>query len=612
MSEIINVAAPRKANLANGLVAAMARHGRLVLPSLLVLGIAVFGTLLGTYPQYVASLVIGSIVTGAALSLMVGFARCITLATGAMLALGAYSSALLVARLDWSLVAAIAVATAFGALAGVALGIPGVRFRGHNLAMITLVFQAVVIIVLREWTSLTGGAAGMQVSVPHIGSINLQSDLAYLVFSAVYAAIVLTIVAALAFGRMGRNLKALSRNETAAQAFGISIESHLVAAFAVSSAVIAFSGALQAPRFRIIDPDSYGILTSVAALAYPIVGGMASIWGGMIGGGTLRLVPELLRGAADYQELVYCVLVLIVILFFPEGLVGSLRRKVAKITSTPSAADGEARASNPPFTTMSVASAPLDVALAVNGACKSYGALQAVSDAVLLVDQGTIHGLMGPNGAGKTTLFNALSGFVKLDSGTIRAFGKDLSKCAVTQRVDLGITRTFQHVAVFPSLTCFENVAIGLGDNKVSRVLSASLTDPFSRARSRETTERVMQALADVGISHVAQSNAGILPLGDQRRLEIARAIVSRPRLVLLDEPVSGVSEAETATLAQLLRTLNKTYGMTMLVVEHNIKFLTEIARFVTVMSAGRTLLTGAPGEVIQNPEVRRLYFGEA
>ena len=586
---------------------------RWLVPSLAVLAILALATQLGSYPQYVASLIVSAMLTGAGLTILVGYARCITLATGAMLGLGAYGSALLITGAGLPFPLALAGGALLAGVGGFLLGVPAVRFRGHNLAMITLVFQSVVIILIRESTALTGGAGGLTVPAPALAGYSLAGDLAYLTFTALLVAVVLLLPMALLLGRFGRNLRAVSGNEVAAQAFGISISHHLLAAFVCSSLIIGLSGALQAPVFRVIDPDTFGINTSISTLAYPIVGGMGSAWGGIAGGAVMRALPEVLRGLADYLELIFASLVLITVLFFRGGLVGQLARLSGRRPAPPETSRAEPVApSLAPRAPAAAGRRDEAVALSIDGAGKQYGALKAVDDVSLTVRAGEIRGLMGPNGAGKTTLFNIVSGFVEGDAGRIRLQGETLPSGQPETRMAHGLTRTFQHVAVFGDISVYDNVAIGLGGNTIGAVLLGSLRDPFpSPARGRDRA-RVMAALDSVGLAHLAHGKARQLSLGDQRRLEIARAIVSQPRLLLLDEPVSGVSEEETEQLGLLLRRINREQGITMLLVEHNIGFLAGLSDRITVMAAGRVVCEGAPDRVIENPAVQEVYFGKA
>jgi branched-chain amino acid transport system permease protein len=593
-------------------------------PCAALLAVAILGLLVDTYWQYVLAISMSAAVVGAALIMLVGYARCITIATGAMLAVGAYGAALPVIHLGMPFLLALTMATALGAIAGLVLAIPGVRFRSHNLAMVTLVFQAVVIIVLRESTAATGGAEGTNVPTPVIFGYSFAADAAFLLLSGVLYALILIPMSVLLFGPFGKNLRALASNENAARAFGIDVRHHLIAAFIWSSALIAFAGAVSAPRFRIIDPDSYGILTSIFVLAYPIIGGMGSIWGGLIGGGLLRSIPELLRPLADYIELIFCVLVVGTLAFFPEGLMSALfkwprRRSVAApyVAKDPTESQ-TTRISRLLSATEALSSDRLRAQpsadtpiLEIRSVSKSYGALQAVNDVSLNVCVQSLHGLMGPNGAGKTTLFNMVSGFTRPDTGQILLMQRPVEHIPLEKRIMLGMTRTFQHASVFPQLSCLDNTLIGLGRNTIGQGSTRSVAAAIDAESARLERHAANAALDAVGLITRAQDNAGSLSLGDQRRLEIARAIVSRPKIILFDEPVSGVSHEEARQLRELLLALNGELGITMVVIEHNIRFLMSLCKRVSVMSEGKILAEGGADAMVNDARVRRAYFGE-
>src|SRR5262245_25429969 len=313
---------------------------RVAAPSLCLLLVAIAGLTVNTYWQYVLAISISAAIIGAALAMLVGYARCISLATGAMMAIGAYGMAVPVIRLDAPFLAALLFAAALGGLAGIVLAVPGVRFRSHNLAMVTFVFQAVVIIALREAKILTGGAEGLNIPAPVVFGHAFRGDAEFLLLCGLLAALIVLPIAVLLAGPFGKNLRAVASNETDARAFGINVSNHLIAAFAWSSAAIAFAGAISAPRFRIVDPDSFGIMASIFALAYPIIGGMGSIWGGLVGGGILRMLPELLRPLADYIELIFCVLVVATLTFFPDGIASAIMDWLRKRRHAPAAAAG--------------------------------------------------------------------------------------------------------------------------------------------------------------------------------------------------------------------------------------------------------------------------------
>jgi branched-chain amino acid transport system permease protein len=312
-----------------------------LMPSVAVGAVLLASLAAGPFWKFVLAMTITAMLVGIGLVILVGYARCITLAAGAMMGLGAYGTTLLVTAAGWPYPAALASAIAIGAGAGFILGVPCVRFRSHNLAMVTLVFQATIVIVMREWTGLTGGAQGLNVPVPSVFGIALASDLAFVASVAAAVMLVLPGLAALLRGAFGMNLRALAANEIAARAFGISIESHLVVGFTISSAALAFAGALNAPGQRVIDPDSFGVAVSIFALAGPIIGGVGSLWGGLVGGAIIHLLPEVLRPVADYTDLLIAALVLGMVIVMPEGIVGtcarrSRRTRPARASSTPS------------------------------------------------------------------------------------------------------------------------------------------------------------------------------------------------------------------------------------------------------------------------------------
>jgi branched-chain amino acid transport system permease protein len=585
---------------------------KILAPAVFVIVCTAAGTSLETYPQYALAIAMVSMIVGVALVILVGLARCITLASGSIMAIGAYASTLSMLHLGVPYAAALLLAMTAGAAAGWLIALPGTRFRGHNLAMVTLVFQSVCIIAIREAKWLTGGAEGIHVPAASILGWRIETDRDSLLVIGALSALIILCLTILVRGPFGKNLQATAGNEVAAEAYGISVPGYLTAAFVLSSMAIALAGALAAPRIRILDPDSFGVLASIFMLAYPIVGGMQSIWGGLMGGGALRILPELLRPVADYQELFFATLVIVVVMFFPGGLVELLRRASAlSVRRRTKRGATTMHAPRPVPVVRAAQPQSCEVLLCVEGIDKHFDALHAVDRANLAVPIGGIHGLIGPNGAGKTSLFNIISGFLQADDGRIEFAGNSLLELQARDRIRFGITRTFQHVALFGQLSCLDNVIIGLGRNQVIDSMKQSF-DRFIFGPGSAARHDALAALEAVGLADAADSPAAALSLGNQRLLEIARAIVSQPRLILLDEPVSGVSEAEAEELRHLLLSINAERRIAMLVVEHNIPFVAKLCRTMSVMGAGRIVAEGPPADVISMPMVRQLYFGEA
>jgi ABC-type branched-subunit amino acid transport system ATPase component/ABC-type branched-subunit amino acid transport system permease subunit len=576
-------------------------------PVAFIAAIGLVGAFAGSYFQYLLALLVVSCLIGVSLVMIVGYSRVIMLATGAMTGVGAYGSTILMRDLGFSYLVTLPAVVLFGFIAGVILAVPCTRFRGHHLAMVTLMFQFLVITGIREWTSLTGGAAGLRVPQPQIFGFAISSDFAALLVIAIFAALAIAVLGAFLTGSFGKALRAISASEVAAQTFGINIPRFHVAAFAISSGALAFAGALLAPRVRILDPDTFDLTQSIIALGYPIVGGMSSIWGGILGGVLLRILPESLRVFGQYQEFIVATLVVAVMIVFPRGIIGLFPSRSRRILYAAPAVPLE--------TATKAVTAPAGgrATAAIETQCvsKRYDALVAVDDVTIKVDAGAIHGLIGPNGAGKTTLFNAISGFIRPDAGSISVFGTRIERLPAIARIAHGVTRTFQHVALFGDLSCLDNVVLGRGHNRVGQSIGASVQELFGTASAEFAVAEAHAALAEVGIEQLWNERAGNLSLGDQRRLEIARAIVSRPKLILLDEPVSGIAQDEERRIADLLRRLNAEQGITMLLIEHNIGFVRGLCSKISVMAAGRVLAEGAAEEVIALPEVRREYFGE-
>jgi ABC-type branched-subunit amino acid transport system ATPase component len=247
--------------------------------------------------------------------------------------------------------------------------------------------------------------------------------------------------------------------------------------------------------------------------------------------------------------------------------------------------------------------------LEVVGITRMFGGLSALSDVTFEVESGGIHGLIGPNGAGKTTLLNILSGQIRPTFGQVRYTGRMIHSLPAHRVAALGIARTFQSIRLFPSMTCLENIVVGQHLTAARPLLPRLLQLPYTRRQERQYRDLALETLARVGLEHRMDLQARSLSYGERRRLEIARALASRPRLLLLDEPVAGMRRAGTARIAELIRLLAKE-GMTVLLIEHNMSFVMELCSRVTVLNFGRVITTSSPEEVSAHPGVIEAYLG--
>lgn len=238
-----------------------------------------------------------------------------------------------------------------------------------------------------------------------------------------------------------------------------------------------------------------------------------------------------------------------------------------------------------------------------------FGGLCALSDVSFEIESGGIHGLIGPNGAGKTTLLNILSGQTKPTSGRIHYLGQGIHSLAAHRVASLGVARTFQNIRLFPAMTCLENVMAGQHLTAPRPLLPRLFKLPYARRQEKLYHESAMETLLSVGLENRANVPAKSLSYGERRRLEIARALASKPKLLLLDEPVAGMRQREVVKVAELVRSLAGG-GMTVLLIEHNMSFIMELCSRITVLSFGRVLTTGSPEEVCAHPQVIEAYLG--
>jgi len=488
------------------------------------------------------------------------------------------------------LVVGIAVGMTVGAALAFLLGLPVMRLRGVFLAIATLAFGEVVRILLIN-QSWTGGAEGL--SFPKLVGIP-QAWLAL--------AVVAYWFWRLGGSRLGRALAAIREDELAAKAMGIDVTRHRMMSFVTSGAVAGLYGVLLAHFVRFADPNAFGFSTAVEGLVTAVVGGTALFIGPLLGSVFLTALPELQRAigveAGWIRPFVSGLMLLLVILFLPGGLAALIPHRPGRVGHPDALPD------LPP---LPAAGTPIASLRAIR---KDYGGVHAVHDVDLDIAASEIVGLIGPNGAGKTTLINIVSGLVPPTSGEGTVVGIPVGSGVPAHRIALaGVSRTFQQIKLFDRLSALDNVLVGA--HRVSRptLLRRLILLPSARRDERLALGQAFAQLTRVGLADRARQAAGDLPYGDQRRLEIARALAAHPTLLILDEPAAGMNHVEAHRLSVLIRGLADD-GVTILLIEHNVRMVLETCTRVVVLDFGEVIAAGDPATVARDPRVVEAYLG--
>jgi ABC-type branched-subunit amino acid transport system ATPase component/ABC-type branched-subunit amino acid transport system permease subunit len=559
------------------------------------------------YHLFIATQMAAYVLVAIGLNLLNGYGGQVSLGHGALVAIGAYTVALATVDHQWSFWPAALLAMAAASAVGALMALPAFRLSTWYFALITLGFAEVVGGLLTEWRELTHGFAGV-VGIPKpvvFGHTLTSSDLYWLALSLVILAI--AGVANLLRSRFGRALIAVRDNPVAATASGVSQVRIKMLAFVASAAMAGLAGALFAVQKTVVTPDDFTADFSIFFLLMVVLGGAGRLWGPVVGAVVFFLVPELLTALQSWRMLIYGVALLLLMLYAPHGLVGAVEagwkrlRARLGLSNIPPA---------PRFDRAEAAIQPVKgVALSVRNIEKRFGGVAALAGVSLDVPAGTTHAIVGPNGSGKTTLLNMISGFYPVDRGDILVDGRSVIGLASHRIARNGVGRTFQTPRMMPELSVLDNALLGAFPAERQGVASAALRLPLARREQAASLGDAMRYLEFVGLGERAMEPAGELPHGQQRLAEIARALVGRPRLLLLDEPAAGLSLAELDRLAELVTAIGR-LGTTVVIVEHHLELVANICSSVTVLERGTVLASGTPAEVFSHDAVIAAYMG--
>nr|WP_275107248.1 branched-chain amino acid ABC transporter ATP-binding protein/permease [Sulfobacillus harzensis] len=538
------------------------------------------------------------------LTVILGYTGQISLGQAAFFGIGAYATAIVSLHthsLWMGLIAGIALTAIFGLI----IGLSTLKMAGHYLAMVTIGFQVLISLVLNNWIPVTGGPNGITGIVrPHFFGISMLDDKPFLYLVIVILMLVASGVHVLRRFTWGRALRGIRENELAARVMGVNAFLGKAVAFTVGAAIAGLGGGLYASAAMYISPSTFNFTQSVTFLAMTVVGGAGSAAGTILGTVVLTLLPEFLRFLQNIYLVVYALIVLVVVVLLPGGIWSTVERLWQRIVAPtlPSLKSGST-----PRPNLVTAGAPV---LTLEGVSKSFGGLKAVDDMNLTVLGQEAHALVGPNGSGKTTVLNLISGVYPLSSGTVMLQESRINGLPADRITARGIARTFQNIRLCKEMTALENVMLGLHRHRRATFLGNMLGSPASRREQRDFEIRAMEALNFVGLSELALRPAVSLAHGQQRLVELARALVAEPTVLLLDEPAAGLNDTETANLLAVLNRL-KSQGTTILLIEHDMALVTKLADRLTVLNFGRKIAQGSVEEVLKDPLVLEAFLGQ-
>jgi ABC-type branched-subunit amino acid transport system ATPase component/ABC-type branched-subunit amino acid transport system permease subunit len=540
---------------------------------------------------------------GAGVNLLVGYTGLVPFGASVFFGCASYAVAVSMRGFLDNEAEALVFAVVFSLVLAAAIALIILRRRGLYFSLLTLAFSQIAFEVAYKWTDLTGGENGLQ-GVPRPWLI---SDWSFHVFTVITVTLGMWLLWRLAHAPFGRALQALRDNEQRVQSLGYSTFRLKFEAFVIMGGLIGYAGALLAFMLRGAYADNLGWQHAGDALLMTVLGGVHQFLGPLWGAIAFTLLQDRLSAITESWWLMFAPIIILFALASPEGMQGLVLRLFGRDDWTLTRHGVPPRPGRiEPF--RGGDDAHLDAGkpvLQVRGLHKRFGSLIVAGDVHLDVHPFCLHSLIGPNGAGKTTFFNMLTGLLRADAGEIRFAGRDITHLPVHRRIRLGLSRSFQILSVFRNLTTFENVRVAVQAQSGQR--HSLWRDAYGLA---DVNARTWSLLAAVGLDGRAAESCANLSHGEQRLLEIAIALATDAKLLLLDEPLAGLAEADRKVVGALIRRLAATHAV--LLIEHDIDRVLALSDRITVLHQGRVIADGKPAEVAANQDVITAYMGTA
>jgi ABC-type branched-subunit amino acid transport system ATPase component/ABC-type branched-subunit amino acid transport system permease subunit len=533
-------------------------------------------------------------------NLLLGYTGLVSFGASAYFGVASYAAGLAFLHFGIGVVPSVVFGTVFSGLLGLALGTLILRRRGIYFSLLTLAFTQLFYEIGFTWTDFTGGENGLQ----GITRPTFTDQGSYYVFSAVVVTAAVYATWRLVHSPFGRVLQAIRDNERRTRCLGYDTQRYKLGAFVLSSALIGLGGSLLTFLIRAVYADNLNWQHAGDPVMMTILGGIHHFLGPLWGSIIFIILRDQLSSVTEHWWLFFGAILIAFILLSPEGLSGIVARltrgrrwSLTRFELPPR----PARVTAPQRRQEAVAGGA--AVLSVHGLKKRFGLLTVADGIELDLQQGELHSLIGPNGAGKTTFFNMLTGLVESDGGTITFQGRDITDLPAHQRIDAGLARSFQIVSVFRDLSVFETVR-----------LAAQARSPWRASLWRNAyalpgvNEKAWALLDLVGLADRAGETCANLAHGEQRLLEIAVTLATEPGVLLLDEPLAGLGDADRERIGNLIRELAGEH--TILLIEHDIDRVLSLSDRITVLHQGAVIAEGPPREIASHPEVMAAYLG--
>lgn len=603
--------------------------GRIRLWLLAIALAVVIGLVQVVPPEWVDGITVSIAVAIVVLSIVVvtGYAGQVSLAQWMMAGLGAWIAAKLVTSAGFSMLAALLTAVMVMIPIGVVIGLPALRSRGDQLAIVTLGVSVAIEQLIFNSPALTGGSTGLQVGFPTIFGIgvdNIVHPRSYAVVSICLFTICAVAVANLRRGRAGRGLLALRSNERAAASLGVSVTGGKLYAFAFAGMVAAVGGVVFSFRNPAVLFSDYPAFQSVTVVGYAVIGGLGFVTGPLVGsalqpGGVGTTLGNLFgEGIEQYLLVASGPLLILTVVANVDGVVASEIRRWSSVgkritgrirRNRPADVSVSEPAANAGTGTDAVARKATRVteqALEISDIAVRFGATEVLRNVSLDVQPGSVVGLIGPNGAGKTTLIDVITGFVTPSHGTVKLNGEPVHRAAY-QRARTGIARSYQSLELFDDMTVLENLRIAAERCRWWNYI----TDPIFPGHPT-TSPAMAEAIEVFRLGEVLDKRPSELSYGQRRLVAIARAVASEPSVLLLDEPAAGLSEVERDELGELVTHLARERGIAILLIEHDVELVMRLCERIVALDFGQVIAQGSPAEIRENAAVIASYLGAA